>query len=114
MTENNDVRLIKKSDFEKMVSGQRQFFLSLVEQGKAKIVDETPAAPVGKAETEKPRKQGPIQRLQGKKVIVLLSNDIEIVGTLAEIWQYETLLDTGAEQITIMKHAIITVKEVKE
>jgi sRNA-binding regulator protein Hfq len=100
----NTLRIITEAEYNGAVSGQKKFFDTLIEKGQAKML--TADAPPELVQKDE-RKQGPLNRLKGKKVCLLLTNEQVLQGVLAEVWQYELILDAPERLYTILKHAVI-------
>jgi len=112
-----DVRELTQAEFDGMVSGQQKFFMDLISSGRARIVQaKTPAPePVRKDRIARDRSPGPLDRLQGKNVRVILSDDRELEGTITEVSTFEIVVTSQhSDTVVIMKHAIITVRELPE
>ena len=58
--------------------------------------------------------QSSLPRLLNKKVRCTLSNSEVLEGVLIDISQYEIILTIDNEEIMILKHALMTIKEVKD
>jgi sRNA-binding regulator protein Hfq len=100
----NTLRVITQQEYDGAVSGQKKFFDTLIEKGQAKML--TAEAPPELAQKDE-RKQGPLNRLKGKQVCLLLTNEQVLQGSLSEVWQYELILDAPERLYTVLKHAVI-------
>ena len=112
------VRDISQREFDALVPAQQAFYRDLIKQGRARIAPDAgtiPPVPEKKRDhstgrTE--RKTAPLDRLVGRPVRILLTNGQYVEGTLAEISQFEAVLETGTGTMIVLKHAIVTVEEV--
>jgi hypothetical protein len=100
----SDIRIISQQEFDGAVSGQKKFFLDLIAKGQARM--QTAEATPELAQKDD-RKQGPLNRLKGKQVCLLLTNEQILQGSLVEIWQYELFLDAPERLYTVLKHSVI-------
>jgi sRNA-binding regulator protein Hfq len=100
----NTIRIITPQEYDGAVAGQKKFFDTLIEKGQAKMLT---AEALPELAQKDERRQGPLNRLRGKTVCLLLTNEQVLQGNLTEVWQYELILDAPERLYTILKHAVI-------
>lgn len=107
----SDIREVTTQELDNMVSGQRKFFLELIEKGQAKIVPDTGSAlrKVTK-DRQTPDRERPsaFTTLIGHEIKVVLVDGNTITGKLVTVWQFEITLKTAFNEIAILKHGILT------
>lgn len=107
-----DVREITQKTLDGMVSGQKAFFMSLIEKGQAKIVPTTTPA-TGEERNRPTREQerpSAFTSLIGHQIKVGLVDGNTVTGKLVTVWQFEITLQTAFNEIVILKHAIQTLE----
>ena len=118
-TRNVTIQKITQADFDGMGATRQAFIVEWIKAGQVKIVptSEITAAPktTKNATSKKPSemKQGPLDRLRDKPVRILLVNGQNLNGTITEISRFEVVLDTGADTVVVLKHAVISAEEPK-
>ena len=108
------VRIITQGEYNSLSPQQQEFYSDLATQGKVKIVEKIPLQNNGKRDTQERKEQSPdpLNRLKGKKVVISLTTQDRQEGTLSEVWKFETVLLTAGGPLVILKHAIVSVREV--
>lgn len=107
-------RIITRKEYDACVSGQKKFYDDLIEKGLLAIegAKEQPAADAPEIKKSDDRPLGPLHRLKNKRVIVSLLTQDRIQGILSEVWQYELIIITPDGPLAVLKHAVVSVREV--
>lgn len=111
---NTDVREISQQELDAMVSGQRKFFLELIEQGRARVVSSTTTSAPKKEEKKRqtPDRERPsaFSGMIGHEVKIVLVDGNTITGKLVTVWQFEITLATSFNEIVVLKHGILSLE----